>query len=85
MRGYQKKIIFLKNSGSDIFEEAYFVIKSDEKTRVFSHATMVSEAKRIIEENFGTQKRRLKFFNLKILIVFLLGFLTSFFLTLLIF
>ena len=85
MRGYQKKIIFLKNSGSDIFEEAYFVIKGDEKSRIFSHATMVSEAKRIIEENFGTRKRRFKFFSFKILISFLLGFSIAFFLTLLFF
>ena len=29
LKGCQKKIIFLKNTGSDIFEEAYFVIKHE--------------------------------------------------------
>ena len=52
VRGYQKKVIFIKNAGSNFFEEAYFVLKDDEKNRIFSHATMVSEANKIIEENF---------------------------------
>ena len=29
VRGCQKKIIYLKNSGSDLFEEAYFIIKNN--------------------------------------------------------
>ena len=78
MRGYQKKVIFLKNAGSDIFDEAYFVLKTDEKTRIFSHATMVSEAKRIIEENFGAKRRRLRILNLPVLFAFIIGSLASF-------
>ena len=82
MRGYQKKVIFLKNTGSELFDEAYFVMKCDEKMRFFSHATMVSEARRIIEENFEVKKRKFKFINLKVLFAFLIGagfsFLISF-------
>ena len=82
MRGYQKKVIFIKNAGSNFFEEAYFVLKDDEKNRIFSHATMVSEARRIIEENFEVKKRKFKFINLKVLFAFLIGagfsFLISF-------
>ena len=76
VRGYQKKVIFLKNVGSEIFEEAYFVVKCEEKTRKISHATMVEEAKHIIEENFGKPKKC--FFKLKTLLAFLSGFVISF-------
>ncbi len=85
MRGYQKKVIFLKNVGSEIFEEAYFVLQSEEKTRKISHATMVAEAKRIIEENFGKPKRRLKILKFKNLFAFLLGFVLSFVLAIMFF
>ena len=80
MRGYQKKVIFLKNAGGEIFDEAYFVLKCDDRARVFSHATMVSEAKRIIEENFGLRKRKFKFINLPMLFSFLSGSLITLFL-----
>ena len=29
LKGCQKKIVFLKDTGSDVFEEAYFVIKPE--------------------------------------------------------
>ena len=82
MRGYQKKIIFLKNVNCEVFEEAYFVIRCEEKMRKNSHATMVAEAKRIIEESFGPQKRRFKFLKIKTLLAFLSGVVLSFCLTL---
>ena len=85
VRGYQKKVIFLKNTESEFFDEAYFVIKCEEKRRKISHATMVEEAKRIIEENFGKQKKRFLFFRFKTLISFLSGFVLSFILTVIFF
>lgn len=81
MRGYQKKVIFIKNVGGEIFEEAYFVIKGEEKTLKISHTTMVAEAKRIIEENFGTPQRRLRLLKCKTLFAFFAGFILSFVLT----
>jgi len=78
VRGYQKKVIFIKNAGSEIFDEAYFVLRCDEKTHKISHATMVSEAKRIIDENVGTKRRWPRFLNLKLLLAFLLGAFVSF-------
>ena len=83
MRGYQKKVIFLKNAGGEIFDEAYFVLKCDERARVFSHSTMVSEAKRIIEENFGQRKRKFRFLNLPVLFSFLAGSVITLFIALL--
>lgn len=59
MRGYQRRVIFLKNTGSALFEEAYFVMRSLEMAEGRSEADMVAEADRIIEENFGKRKRRL--------------------------
>ena len=57
MRGYQRRVIFLKNTGSALFEEAYFVMRREEKTERRREADMVAEADRIIEENFGKRKR----------------------------
>ena len=53
MRGYQKRVIYLKNTGSRHFEEAYFVIRSGEEA---SPDKMIDEANRIIEENEGGRR-----------------------------
>ncbi len=55
MRGYQKRVVFLKNPESDIFEEAYFIIKGDIGEPVSDE--IVSEACRIINKN---KKQRIK-------------------------
>ena len=49
MRGYQKRVVFLKNPESDIFEEAYFIIKGEAGEPVSDE--IVSEAYRIINAN----------------------------------
>ena len=50
-RGTQKRMIMLKNTGSEIFEEAYFILKEKtEKSRIGEN-DMVREANRIIDEN----------------------------------
>lgn len=52
LKGCQRKIILLRDTGSNIFEEAYFVLKADaEARRDLSESDMVSEARRIVEEN----------------------------------
>lgn len=52
MKGCQKKMIMLKNTGSDIFDEAYFILK-DKEARVgkVSESEMIREANRIVNEN----------------------------------
>ena len=57
MKGYQKKVIYMKNTGSRHFEEAYFVLKSDIEKSNVSCNEMVDEANRIIEENFSQGSR----------------------------
>ena len=57
MRGCQKKVVFLKNTGSDFFEEAYFVLRSDIPNRRYTDADIIREANRIIDENIGKRRR----------------------------
>lgn len=53
IRGIQRKIIHIKDTGSCYFEEAYFVLKRDVSTRI-SEADMIREASRIVEESLKT-------------------------------
>ena len=57
MRGCQKRVIYLKNTGSEYFEEAYFVLKNTSDTMKYSDTDIIREANRIIEENIGKRKR----------------------------
>ena len=81
MRGYQRRVIFLKNTGSALFEEAYFVMRSEEMAEGKSEADMVSEATRIIEENFGKRKKHRR---IPMLLTLLFSFLGGALLTLVI-
>lgn len=69
IKGCQKKIIYLKNTDSGIFDEAYFVLRRDGESDRFGEADMVSEAKRIIEGaslegRRGKRKGHLWFFSM---------------------
>ena len=57
VRGCQKKIIYLKNTQSNIFEEAYFVIKDDLSCEKTEEYDMVKEANRILAENFEFEEK----------------------------
>lgn len=51
-KGCQKKMIMLKNTGSELFEEAYFILKDrDDKAAKLSETDMIREANRIISNN----------------------------------
>lgn len=50
IKGCNKRVIVLKNPGSDIFEEAYFIVK-DRGARVDPRVNLIDEANRIIEES----------------------------------
>ena len=49
LKGTEKRVVRIKDVGGDIFEEAYFVIRSGRVDT--SRSDMISEANRIIEEN----------------------------------
>lgn len=55
LKGCQRKIIMLKNTGSNIFEEAYFVIRDSALRSHVSEADMIAEANRIIRDNGTVQ------------------------------
>jgi hypothetical protein len=50
VRGCQKKIIYLKNTGSEVFEEAYFLISDKGDTESIDEDDMIEEAGRILDE-----------------------------------
>ncbi len=58
MRGYQKKVIFLKNTGSHLFDEAYFVMSREGEDAAIEQSDMVFEANRIIKESLGDKESR---------------------------
>jgi hypothetical protein len=66
VKGYQRRVVFLKNTGSPLFEEALFIMRSDGAAEEKSDADMASEADRIIKETFikGKRKRKIKHFSL---------------------
>ena len=74
MRGYQRRVIYLKNTGSALFDEAYFVVKEGGVAAAES-GDMVSEATRIIEENLGDKKRRGRARSFREWMLFSFGFL----------
>lgn len=57
VRGCQKKIIYLKNTGSDVFDEAYFIM-SDKCPEVSGECDMIKEANRILGECSTIKEKR---------------------------
>ena len=86
MRGTQKRVVYLKNTGSDMFDEAYFIIKENGRgiLSVPGEDDLIREANRIINEHVGRRKSdkgRIK----REIGAFIIGVLISFILTVLIF
>ena len=79
MRGYQRRVIYLKNIGSSVFEEAYFVMKTDvdNKSDKKEEQNFINEANRIIEESVGLNKKRRGAIGFKEVMIFIAGFLIS--------
>ena len=74
LRGYQKRVIHLKNTGSSLFDEAYFIISGKEE-RALGSSDMVKEANRIIKENMTGkyERKRILRFVKRFFIPFLAG------------
>lgn len=60
MRGYQKKVIFLKDTGSHLFDEAYFVVSRKGEEAHVEQTDMIYEANRIIRESLMDKESRIK-------------------------
>ncbi len=85
MRGYQRKVIFLKDTGSHLFDEAYFVVSRKGEDAGICKNDMNFEANRIIKESltyrekYGWGIRSL--LKINVIIPFLVGALVSFLIT----
>ena len=81
MKGYQRKVIFLKNTGSPYFDEAYFVVSREGICASVEQSDMVLEANRIINESLEDSATRIRRERVKrrrdFLIPFFLGVLFS--------
>ena len=56
VRGCQKKMVYLKNTDSEVFEEAYFVL-TDKGTDIgLSERDMLKEINRILDECVSEEK-----------------------------
>ncbi len=53
IKGCQKNVVWLRNTESELFEEAYFIVSDKVKSRHISENDMVSEANRLISDNFS--------------------------------
>ena len=76
MRGYQKKVIFLKDTGSHLFDEAYFVVSRKGEAAHIEQSDMIFEANRIIKESLEGKELRVRGENKS----FFKGFIIPFFL-----
>jgi hypothetical protein len=59
LKGVNKRVIIIKNPGSEIFEEAYFIVKSGNAKSAFKQSKeneMVIEANRIISDYHNQQR-----------------------------
>ncbi len=77
LKGCRKQMIVLRGTGSEIFDEAYFVLKKSGE-REFSHElgkkSMLLEANRILEENrMGDSARGKSYYLIRYLLFFISG------------
>ena len=70
MRGCERRVIMLKGTDSEIFDEAYFLLRRDFKNRG-EEGEIVKEAQRIVSLN--TTKKRRGTLSKKEVISFILG------------
>lgn len=81
LKGCRKQMIVLRGTGSEIFDEAYFVLKKSDERKIYGDGererkSMLLEANRIIEENrMGDGVRGKSYYLARYLIFFLSGIL----------
>ena len=65
VRGCQKKIIYLKNIESGVFDEAYFVVSDSALSSDIDECDMVEEANRILDECISFDESVSRFYKFK--------------------
>lgn len=56
IKGFQKNVIVVKDTGSEIFEQAIFIVKKE--IPALSDYTLIREAERIIEEKVSCPRTK---------------------------
>ena len=51
IKGCKKNVVYLRNTESEVFEEAYFILSDDYESKQPSEPDMLAEANRIIAES----------------------------------
>ena len=80
LSGCKRNMIVLRGTGSDLFEEAYFVVREEAERR--SETDMLAEAERIINKNRSSRSNEMKKARLFSLFSFLFGLFCGVFLLL---
>lgn len=57
--GYQRKLYYIKDTGSKLFREAYFVLREGADMSFVCENDLAAEADRILRERFPAKRRRL--------------------------
>ena len=73
-KGCEKRMIMLKNTGSDLFEEAYFILNNKRSAQASTY-DMIKEANRIVADNNIIPKKEEK--QRSPLFLYLLGVLSG--------
>ena len=75
IKGCQKRMIFIKNTGCDLFDEAYFVLKNDIPASEENQRDIIRTATAIINEHEYplSKRKRSKIKRSKSVLFFLLG------------
>lgn len=60
LKGCSRRVIYMKNTDSDIFDEAYFVLRRREERGEGRECDMIREAERIIRESMLDDKKHRK-------------------------
>ena len=58
MKGCQKRVIFLKNTGSEIFDEAYFIISRECEREKVGEDSLILEANRIVSASIECEEKK---------------------------
>ena len=57
VKGYQRKMICVKQTGSEWFEEAYFLLRQDTEEPLYDEECLIREANRIVSEQRRGESR----------------------------
>ncbi len=63
LKGINRRVVIMKNTGSELFDEAYFLIKEN---ALKSKSRSVIEAKKLLRELEGVKEKKFRFSSIGI-------------------